>query len=65
MLNNSICKWVSLLNNIYSTIKYIKDICMSKKNKKEFSLNKRIRNTVNIDNLSNLDTNKDKNLMIY
>lgn len=38
---------------------------MSKKNKKEFSLNKRIRNTVNIDNLSNLDTNKDKNLMIY
>ncbi|WP_267904011.1 hypothetical protein [Borreliella bavariensis] len=38
---------------------------MSKKNKKELSLNKRIGNTVNIDNLSNLDTNKDKNLMIY
>ncbi|SCW43628.1 Putative plasmid partition protein, partial [Borreliella japonica] len=50
---------------IYGTIKYIKDICMSKKNKKELSLNKRIGNTVNIDNLSNLDTNKDKNLMIY
>lgn len=28
---NSIYKWFSLLNNIYGTVKYIKDICMSKK----------------------------------
>ncbi len=37
---------------------------MSKKNKKKLFLNDRIEHNI-IDNLSNLDTNLDKNLMVY